>query len=60
MESLKSVLMNSGMSAEEAKEEMNMLREDMFDCIESGDFNGAEDVLLMSGIDLDYIEELLF
>ena len=59
MESLKKVLIGKGMSTEEAKEEMEMLREDMLEYIEVGDFNGAEEVLLYSGVDLDYIEELL-
>lgn len=59
MSELKKVLMDKGMSAKEADEEMNILREEMYDCIDCGDYDGAEDVLLCSGIDLDYVFDLL-
>ena len=60
MKELKKELMANGLSSQEAEAEMGALREEMLDCIMNGDFSGAEDVLLYSGVDLDYIEELLF
>ena len=59
MTELKKVLMDKGMNAAEADDEMSILRAEMYDCIECGDYEGAEDVLLCNGIDLDYVLDLL-
>lgn len=59
MKDLKRVLMDKGMSANEADDEMSVLRSEMYECIEDGDYEGAEDVLLCNGIDLDYVIDLL-
>lgn len=59
MSELKRELMSMGMSPREADDEIGSLRECMQDCIESGDFFAAEDLMIENGIDLDFMLDLL-
>ena len=61
MKEMKQILMDrDGLTAAEADDEMNAMREEMYACIEGEDFMGAEDVLLSNGFELDYLFGLLF
>jgi len=61
MESIKEVLMQrDGLSEIEAQDLINMATKEIFNCIESGNFNAAEDVCWMYlGLEPDYIEQLV-
>ena len=52
-------MMNRGMTEEEAKREFEMIREEVFDAAEDGDFYEAEEIILSSGFDLDFIDYLI-
>ena len=48
-----------GMTESEAKREYMLLREDVLQAAEDGMFEEAEDIMLCSGFELDYIADLL-
>ena len=48
-----------GCTSGEAKREYELLREDILQAAEDGCFEDAEDMLLSSGLDLDYMVDML-
>jgi hypothetical protein len=48
-----------GCTPGEAKREYELLREDILQAAEDGYFEDAEDMLLSSGLDLDYMIDML-
>lgn len=48
-----------GLTESEAKREYELLREDVLQAAEDGMFEEAEDIMLSSGFELDYIADLL-
>lgn len=54
------LMKRDGMTREQAREQVMEAREAMYDCIEDGDYEGAEDVLSdLFGLEPDYIDYLI-
>ena len=53
------MMRRDGLTESEAKREYQLLREDVLQAAEDGCYEEAEDIMLSSGFELDYIADLL-
>lgn len=53
------MMRRDGLTESEAKREYQLLREDVLQAAEDGMFEEAEDIMLSSGFELDYLVDLL-
>lgn len=53
------MMRRDGLTESEAKREYELLREDVLQAAEDGMFDEAEDIMLSSGFELDYLVDLL-
>lgn len=57
---MKVLMERDGMTREQAREEIQEAREAVYECIEYGDYEGAEEVLSdFFGLEPDYMDDLL-
>lgn len=56
---VKTFMERDGLTEAEAKREYELLREDVLQAAEDGMFEEAEDIMLSSGFELDYLVDLL-
>ena len=48
-----------GLTKSEAERSYQLLREDVLQAVEDDDFDEAEDIMLSSGFEMDYVMDLL-
>ena len=55
---VKTLMKRDGITEREAIEQVGMLQDELYDCLEADDFSGVMNVCEMVGLEPDYLDEL--